>query len=104
MDEHKSVPRSGSDGLSAALLNSVFRSPVASGDSDKEAGIVLLENGDYAIFSISKMEPGNPAEVSDEIRQQIRLVIQQRKGEGLFSDYERGLFELADIVIYEDRL
>mgnify|MGYP001818863162 FL=1 len=104
MDEHKSVPRSGSEGLSAALLSSVFRSPVGSGDSDNEAGIVQLENGDYAIFSISKVKPGNPAEVSDEIRQQIRLVIQQRKGEGLFSDYERGLFELADIVIYEDRL
>lgn len=104
MVEHNSVARAGNTELSPALLNAVFRSSVSPAGSDKEAEMTLLENGDYAIFSISKVEPGAPEDVPENVRDQIRQVIQQRKGEGLFSDYERGLFELADIVIYQDRL
>jgi peptidyl-prolyl cis-trans isomerase D len=104
MTEHKSVARSGNEALSAALLRAVFRSPASPDESDKEAAIAELENGDYAIFSVSKVLAGSPDEVPENVREQIRMVIQQRKGEGLFSDYERGLFELADIVIYEDKL
>ena len=104
MTEHKSVARSENEALSAVLLRAVFRTPVSPDESDKEAAIAELENGDYAIFSVSKVLAGNPEQVPENVREQIRMVIQQRKGEGLFSDYERGLFELADIVIYEDKL
>lgn len=104
LSENNSVGRSGKSDLSAALLTAVFSSPVSPAGSDKEAASALLENGDYAVFSVRKIEPGNPDEVPESVRDQIRLVIQQRKGDGLFSDYERGLFELADIKIYEDRL
>ncbi len=102
--EHENVKRSGNSTLAPALLNGVFRSSVNQPDSDKEAGKALLANGDHVIFSVSKVHPGDPQDVSDDVREQIRFVIQQRKGEGLFADYERGLYELADIVIYEDKL
>lgn len=104
MTVHEGISRSGGADLSPEILSAVFRSTVNSPDSDKEAGSAQLENGDFAIFSISKVKSGNPEEFSDDVREQIRSIIQQRKGEALFSDYERGLYELADIVIYEDKL
>jgi peptidyl-prolyl cis-trans isomerase D len=98
LTEHESVARSGNTELPPELLSAVFRSSMSSTDS------VELTNGDYAIFSIRKVQAGNPEDVAETVRDQIRLVIQQRKGEDLFSDYERGLYELADIVIHEDKL
>jgi peptidyl-prolyl cis-trans isomerase D len=102
--EHESITRGGDAALAPALLNEVFRSSVSPSDSDTEAGKALLANGDFVIFSVRKVTPGNPQDVSDDVREKINYVIQQRKGEGLFADYERGLYELADIVIYEDKL
>jgi len=102
--EYESITRGGDAALAPALLNEVFRSSVSTSDTDMEAGKALLANGDYVIFSVSKVTPGNSQDVSDDVRERIRYVIQQRKGEGLFADYERGLYELADIVIYEDKL
>jgi len=101
---HKEVARSGNPSLSAVLVREVFRSPVSDEGKDNAAGSVELENGDYTIFSVTKVLPGNPKDVPVNIRDQIRFVITQRKGEDLFSDYEQGLYESADIVIYKDKL
>ncbi|MCK5360919.1 MAG: peptidyl-prolyl cis-trans isomerase, partial [Gammaproteobacteria bacterium] len=104
LTEHENVKRAGNAGLAPALLNVVFRTSVSSSGNDKEAANALLASGDYVIFSVSKATPGDPQDVSEDVREQINYVIQQRKGDGLFADYERGLYELADIVIYEDKL
>ena len=104
MTVHEGIGRSDGVDLSPEILSAVFRSAVNSQDSDKEAGSAQLENGDFAIFSISKVKSGNAEDISDDVRDQIRSIIQQRRGEALFSDFERGLYELADIVIYEDKL
>jgi peptidyl-prolyl cis-trans isomerase D len=103
--DHEEVTRNeGNTSLSPALLREIFRSSVNAAGKDSAAGSVQLENGDYAIFSVTKILPGNPQDVAEEIRNQIRLIIKQRKGEDLFSDYERGLYELSDIIIHEDKL
>ena len=102
--EHEAVTRSENTGISPALMSEVFRSSVNADDKDKAAGSVQLGNGDYAIFSVTKVTSGNPQDVPENIRNQIQLVIKQRRGEDLFSDYESGLYELSDIVIHEDKL
>ena len=104
MTVHEGIGRTDGADLSPEILSAVFRSAVNSPGSDKEAGSAQLENGDFAIFSITKVMSGKPEEISDDVREQITSIIQQRRGEALFSDYERGLYELADIVIYEDKL
>jgi len=101
---YEEVARSGNASLSAALLREVFRTSASAAGMESAAGSVQLENGDYAIFSVTKVLPGNPQDVPENIRDQIRLVIKQRKGEDLFSNYERGLYESADIVIHKDKL
>ncbi len=104
MTVHEGIARTGGIDLPPEIVSAVFHYAVNSPVSDKEAASVQLENGDFAIFSIRQVMPGNPEEISDDVREQIRSIIQQRKGEALLSDYERGLYELADIVIYEDKL
>ena len=104
LTEHENVKRAGNEELEPALLNKVFRSSVSPSGNDKEAANVLAASGEYVIFSVTKVSPGDPKDVSDDVLEQISYVMQQRTGEGLFADYERGLYELADIVIYEDKL
>ncbi len=104
LSNYEEVARSGNASLSAVLLREVFRSPVSAAGKDNAAGSAQLENGDYAIFSVTKVLPGNPQDVPENIRDKIRLIIQQRQGGDLFSDYERGLYESADIVIHTDKL
>jgi peptidyl-prolyl cis-trans isomerase D len=104
LTDHADISRSGNAGLSAVLLRGVFSSPANAAGEDKAARSVQLENGDYAIFSVTKVLPGNPQDVPENIRNEIRSVLAQRRGEDLFSDYERGLFESSEIVIHEDKL
>ncbi len=102
--EQKDITRNGGAGLTAALVNEVFRSPVSAEGKDTVARSVQLENGNIAIFSVTEIVPGNPEEVPEEVRKQVEQVILQRRGEDLFQDYERGLYELSDIVIHDDKL
>jgi hypothetical protein len=34
----------------------------------------------------------------------MRVILEQRKGNDMFADYEQGLREMADVTVYEDRL
>ncbi len=104
LSEKKEISRTGDPSVSNALLRKVFSTPVNMAGNDSSAASVLLENGDYAIFSVTEILKGNPQDAPEEIRNTIRSIIQQRRGEDLFSDYERGLYELSDIVIHEDKL
>jgi peptidyl-prolyl cis-trans isomerase D len=102
LEEYTDVGRTGTDGIEPALLNTVFKAP-APGD-DQPVGFTALANGDQAVFTLQQVVPGDPSKASELEREQIKQVIQQRKGEELFADYERGLFEMADIVINEEEL
>ena len=104
LSAYENVPRSGKDDLPGKLVNAVFHAPVNKAPAENAVGSVQLANGDYAVFSISKVAPGDPRQVPEEVREQIRAVLQERKGAGLFSDYERGLYENAEITIFEENL
>jgi len=104
LSAYDNVPRSGKDDLPGKLVNAVFHAPVNKASAENAVGSVQLANGDYAVFSISKVAPGDPRQVPEEVRDQIRAVLQERKGAGLFSDYERGLYENAEITIFEENL
>lgn len=104
LSEKKEVSRTGDPSVSNALLRKVFSTPASTAGDDSSAASVQLENGDYAIFSVTQILKGNPQDAPEEVRNAIRSVIQQRRGEDLFSDYERGLYELSDIVINKDKL
>lgn len=98
------VGRIGKDDLSSILVEEIFRIAVTESGSDRAAASVKLDDNTIAVFAVRKVTPGDPAVIDDNIRNQMRVILEQRKGSGMFADYEQGLREMADVTVYEDRL
>lgn len=101
--EVREVGRAGKDDLSPALVKAVFS---ASGKvaSDRLAASKRLDDKTYAIFAVRRVVPGDPANAPEGLPKQMRDILDQRLGGGLFSAYQQGLRERAEVVIYEDKL
>jgi len=68
-------------------------------------GEVLLNNGDTAIFALTKVIPGDPEEeTAQEIRQSIEQRLASRDGSQLFQEFLRHIRANADVVINQDQL
>jgi peptidyl-prolyl cis-trans isomerase D len=96
--------RVGKDDLSPALVNAIFDTAVAKDSGDKAAASVKLDDNTIAVFAVRKITPGDPANAVAGVRDQMRSILEQRKGNGLFADYEQGLREKAKVTVYEDKL
>lgn len=99
----KDVSRSAETRVQGKLLADIFRSPVSNGN-DSKISSVAMANGDYALFSVTKITEGNAEDAPENLRNQVRQAIQQRHGDDLFDGYERGLYETSDIEIHADKL
>ena len=96
--------RVGKDDLSPALVNAIFDTAVPNDSGDKAAASVKLDDNTIAVFAVRKITPGDPANAVAGVRDQMRSILEQRKGNGLFADYEQGLREQANVTVYEDKL
>ncbi len=85
------------------LADSVFSLPVPQPGS-VEVGGVALDNGDYILFALEKVAPGNLSNIDDAIKRSMEQQISQRDGPGLFEQFRVSLRNNADVVISEDQL
>ncbi len=67
-------------------------------------GGVALDNGDYALYMLEDVRPGNPQDVDEEQRTALRQRLLARDGQGAFSAFQRSLRDSAEIEIFEDQL
>lgn len=98
------IGRVGKDDLSAVLVNAIFDTAAVNDSGDKAAASAKLDENTIVVFAVRKVTPGDPANAVAGVRDQMRTILEQRKGNGLFADYEQGLREMADVVVYEDKL
>lgn len=98
------IGRVGKDDLAAELVDSIFTVIAANESGDTAAGSVNLDDNTIAVFAVRKVTPGDPSNAVAGVRDQMRTILEQRKGSGMFANYEQGLREMADVVVYEDRL
>jgi peptidyl-prolyl cis-trans isomerase D len=98
------VGRIGKDDLSSTLVAEMFRIAAPDEAGDRSAASIKLDDNTIAVFAVRQVTPGDPATASKNIRNQMRVILEQRKGNDMFADYEQGLREMADVTVYEDRL
>jgi peptidyl-prolyl cis-trans isomerase D len=105
VETHNDIGRSLRDSdLPEKLLDAVFRMPAEAPANSRSAGWLKLDGKNYAVFVLRGVTKGDPAQAPAGLGDQMRQILEQRKGSGLYADYERGLRSHAEIVIYEDRL
>jgi len=82
----------------------MFRIAAPDEAGDRSAASIKLDDNTIAVFAVRQVTPGDPATTSENIRNQMRVILEQRKGNDMFADYEQGLREMAEVTVYEDRL
>ncbi len=85
------------------LGDAVFSHSRSAGDG-VDFGGVALDNGDYALYVLEEIRPGNPEDVDEEEKDVLRQRLRVRDGAGVFSVFQQSLRDGADIEIFEDRL
>ncbi len=85
--------------LPGELLAEIFRA-AKPGTSPTVSGLELA-NGDYAIFAITTVRPGNPEGGAREQRLQERDALAQMSGDGAFAAYVTELRRKARVQVFE---
>lgn len=86
------------------LLGDAVFSHSRSAGMGADFGGVALDNGDYALYVLEEVRPGNPEDVGEEEKERLRQRLLVRDGVGAFSVFQRSLRDGAEIEIFEDRL
>jgi len=86
------------------LLGDAVFSHSRSAGTGADFGGVALDNGNYALYALEEIRPGNPEDVGEEERDVLRQRLLARDGVGAFSVFQRSLRDGAEIEIFEDRL
>ena len=67
-------------------------------------GGLVLDNGDYVLVSLEKVEQGELASVDDSQRTMVQQQLLDRDGSGMFNQFRALLRKNADITISEQQL
>ncbi len=73
-------------------------------DTATELNSFASPNGDFNIVRLHKIEPGNLADVSQQVKDATRRTLEARNGQSLFTAYLKGLEEQVVPQINEDLL
>ena len=87
----------------AQLGDAVF-THVAPSPGQTAYGGVALANGDYAIYALAEVTPGNPQDADDEQRDALRRQLLDRDGNGLYAQLRETIRADADVVIDLEQL
>ena len=67
-------------------------------------GGVALDNGDYALYVLEEVSPGNLEEIDEAEKDSLRQRLLARDGQGAFRVFQRSLRDSAEVEVFEDRL
>lgn len=90
-------------GLDPKLVEAVFKA-ARPADGRPVHGGIELQNGGYAVFSLRRVEPGNPEQADPKVKAQARQMLNERRGAGLYNDYRSALRKQASVKINADKL
>ena len=87
----------------ALLGDSVF-STVAPEEGTIVSGGVALSNGDYALFALEAVIPGDPVSVDEAVSSNLQARLESRDGSEMYAQFRAMLRDNAEVVIYHDQL
>ncbi|MDA8362542.1 MAG: SurA N-terminal domain-containing protein [Gammaproteobacteria bacterium] len=97
------VTRSTAGDLPPALVEALFGAGKPAGTRPVYGGADLGDGG-YAVFAVSKVEPGSMATATKALKDRAAGMLAQRRGSDYIADYLNGLRQKAKIKIYRKRL
>ena len=63
-----------------------------------------LDNGDYAVYRLRSVTPGDPQAATDEQRQEIARQLESRDGNSAYMLFNAALRKAADVEIFTSLL
>ena len=86
-----------------AVVEAVFRAPLPQEEQPVYGG-VNLDNGDYVLFRLVEVIPGNADQAPEDIANQVHNSITRRQSQDMVEQYIADLRRQADISIREEQL
>lgn len=96
------VSRTGGE-LAESLLEVAFRMP-RPGTADAQFDGLLDDRGDFVIISLSSVDDGDAASLTDDETHRLRQVLQDEIGRLMFDGFIRGRRQAADVRIIQQNL
>lgn len=90
-------------GVDNRIVAAVFKASRPQSGKAVYDGVSLGAQG-YAVFSLRRVEPGDPTAAPAEVKQAARQLLERRYGEDYFQAYLVELRKRADVEIYSDQL
>ncbi len=84
------------------VADQVFARTLAEGETLVDG--FTLNNGDYAVFRLMSITPGDPATATDEQRQQILGQLESRDGNSAYALFRQNLRNDADVEIFSSSI
>jgi len=88
-------------GLPGQMLAELFRMPVSNSAPTFQG--MSLDNGDYVVFTVTKLH-AEPLQASDDERLQLQQNLERLRGDIAFFGYMQNLRDAADIKIYPENI
>jgi peptidyl-prolyl cis-trans isomerase D len=84
--------------------NRAIFAAAAPAEGELSAGRFAMPDGRYAVFAVTAVHPGNPAELPPEQREMVRKQFAQIDGAAAVEGYVREIRKGFDIVVEESQL
>lgn len=89
--------------LAPEVLEAAFRMPAPPAGGASYQG-VALPDGDFVVIALHAVEEGDPAEVTQARREELRQRLARAYGQSAFDAYLEALRERAEIVVHRENL
>jgi peptidyl-prolyl cis-trans isomerase D len=90
------------DPIDRQVAEQVFKQSLVDGESQIKG--FSLSNGDYAVYRLNKIVPGDPATATPEQREQLEGQLISRDGNNAYSLFREALRDSADVEIFTSTL
>lgn len=99
----RTVSRDAPAGVDPRLREAIFRTARPEGGKPQFELVDGGARGPHVVI-LRQVTDGRPGQVSADMRQKVRRLLQDRRGNGFYEHYRAGLRQQADIKIYKERL
>ncbi len=93
----------GFDTVSRELAQEIF-SLDAPGEGEIVSGGFATSDGNYVIYRLTDVTDGDPAQVSEARREEVRAVLRSRHADGVYLGFQQALRDGAQVQVFEDQL
>ncbi len=93
----------GGDATTRALANELF-TLARPGQGGVVTGGLATDDGNFLIYRLTEVVDGDPANVSESRREEVRGLLLSRQSEGMYRNFQQALRQNAQVQVFEEQL